>query len=147
MQTAMKVERSVVIKAEQARVWQALTTPKEIAKWFQVFDFDKAEVGQKIHTSWEPNDAVDFNETFGEVAVVEPINRFGFRWQISPPNPAMTLVVFDLETIPEGTRVTVTETGFEALPESLRQKRFSDNSGGWEYMVKSLATYVEGQPA
>jgi len=124
---------------------KALTTPEQIAKWFQVFEFAKPEVGQKIHTHWEPNDAVDFNETFGEIAVVEPISRFGFRWQISPPNPAMTLVVFDLEAVASGTRVTVTETGFEALPEGLRQKRFADNTGGWEAMIVSLATFVQGQ--
>ena len=144
MQTAMKIERSVVIKADQARVWKALTTPEQIAKWFEVFEFDRLEAGQPIHFRWEPNDAVDFNETFGEIAIVEPISRFGYRWRIAPPDPTMTLVIFDLETISDGTRVTVTETGFEALPEAQQKKRFEDNVGGWEAMVKNLATYLEG---
>jgi len=147
MQTAMKIERSVVIKADQARVWKALTTPAQIAKWFEVFEFEHLEAGQPIRFSWEPNDSVDFHETFGEIAIVEPMSRFGYRWRIAPPDPTMTLVVFDLETVPSGTKVTVTETGFEALPDSQREKRFNDNTGGWDAMIKSLATYVEGQSA
>jgi len=145
MQTAMKIERSIVIKADQARVWKALTTPTEIAKWFQVFNFDQLKAGQRIHTSWEPNDAVDFNETFGEITLVEPISRFGFSWQVALPDPTSTFVIFDLETTADGTRVTVTETGWEALPADQREKRFNDNSGGWAEMIQSLARYVEGQ--
>ncbi len=145
MVEAMKIQRSVVIKADQARVWKALTTPSEIARWFQVFEFEQLQAGQRIHTSWEPNDSVDFNETYGEITVVEPISRFGFSWQSAPPDPTSTFVIFDLETIAGGTRVTVTETGWEALPADVRQQRFDDNNGGWEQMVNSLARYVEGQ--
>jgi len=141
----MKIERSIVIKADQAKVWKALTTPEALAKWFEVFDFDRLEVGQKIHFSWEPNDAVDFSETSGEIAMVEPISRFGYRWRIAPPEPAMTLVIFDLETVPEGTRVTVTETGFEAISDAQREKRFNDNMGGWQGVMGQLAAYLQGQ--
>src|SRR5579871_3597251 len=108
MVEAMKVQRSVVIKADQARVWKALTTPSEIAKWFQNFEFDRLKAGEKFRTSWEPHESVRVTESVGEIVMVEPIHRFGYRWQIWPPDPPTTLVVFDLEAVPEGTRVTVT---------------------------------------
>ncbi|MBI1259549.1 MAG: hypothetical protein GC204_18940 [Chloroflexi bacterium] len=145
MQAVMKIERSVVIKAKQERVWKALTTPAQMVQWFERIEFERLEAGQKIKFSWEPNDSVDFNETYGEITTVEPISRFGYSWQIAPPDPTSTFVIFDLETIPEGTRVTVTETGFEALSDSQREKRYQDNLGGWEYVTNSLAQFVEGQ--
>ena len=145
MQTAMKIERSVVIKAKQERVWKALTTPEQMVQWFERIEFERLEAGQKIKFSWEPNDSVDFNETYGEITLVVPISRFGYSWQVAPPDPTSTFVIFDLETIAEGTRVTVTETGFEALSDSQREKRYQDNVGGWEYVTNSLAAFVEGQ--
>ena len=145
MQTALKIERSIVVKAAQEKVWRALTTPEAIAKWFEVFEFDRLEAGQPIHFRWEPHPSVDFTETFGEIALVEPMSRFGYRWRIAPTEPVTTLVMFELEAVPEGTRVTVTETGFEALSEGQRQQRFQDNLAGWEEVINKLANYVQEQ--
>lgn len=68
----------------------------------------------------------------GSIVIVEPMNRFGFLGQIAPPHPAQTLVVFVLETVPEGTRITVTEQDFEALPDHMRESRYKDNIQGWK---------------
>jgi hypothetical protein len=51
-------------------------------------------------------------------------------------------VIFALETVPEGTRITVTEQGFEALPDEVREARFKDNTQGWEHMLGELLAYV-----
>jgi len=70
------------------------------------------------------------------------MDRFGFRWQIAPPHPAQTLVIFALETVPEGIRITVTEQGFEALPDEVRAIRFQDNVQGWEKELGELIAYL-----
>ena len=49
------------------------------------------------------------------------------------------------KTVPEGTQVTVRESGFEALPEDVRNLRFADNIGGLGEKMPSLAHYIEAQ--
>jgi hypothetical protein len=51
-------------------------------------------------------------------------------------------VVFALETVPEGTRITVTEQGFEALPDEVREIRYQDNTQGWEQVLGELIAYL-----
>ena len=130
---AVMIERSIVVKADRERVWRAITTPEHLAKWFEPISFERLAVGEALTFGWDGE---------GSIALVEPMDRFGFRWQIAPPHPAQTLVVFALETVPEGTRITVTEQGFEALPDEVRTIRFKDNTQGWEHMLNSLSTYL-----
>jgi uncharacterized protein YndB with AHSA1/START domain len=131
------IERSLVIRASRERVWRALTTPAEIAKWFEPIGFARLAVGEPLTFTWGGA---------GEIALVEPPHRFGYRWQLVPPHPEQTLVVFSLESVPDGTRVTITETGFEALPDDARQKKLTDNTGGWEAMIAQLGEYVQRVP-
>ena len=138
MEAVQEITRSVVIHAGRERVWKALTSPEQISKWFEKFDFAQLKAG-------EPATMSDHKEIAAEIAIVEPMDRFGFRWQIAPPNPVKTLVIFTLETVPEGTRVTVNETGIDALPEDVRAARFADNVGGWAEKMPSLANYIEGK--
>ncbi len=75
--------------------------------------------------------------------MVEPPERFSFRWPAAPGSPVTPLVTFTLETVPEGTQVTVTEAGFEGLPEAQRRPRFELNDEGWRIQLASIATYVQ----
>lgn len=130
---AVVLERRIVVKADRERVWRAITTPEHITKWFEPIHFERLAVGEALTFSWNGE---------GSIALVEPMDRFGFRWQIAPPHPVQTLVIFALETVPEGTRITVTEQGFEALPDEVRQARFKENTQGWEHMLGELIAYV-----
>ncbi|MCU0490723.1 MAG: SRPBCC domain-containing protein, partial [Chloroflexaceae bacterium] len=42
-----------------------------------------------------------------------------------------------------GTRVTVTETGFEALPDEIRQQRFDSTAQGYATVLAELKVYGE----
>ena len=114
-------------------MWRAITTPEYIAQWFEPIRFERLAVGESLTFGWGGE---------GSIALVEPMDRFGFRWQIAPPHPAQTLVVFALETVPEGTRITVTEQGFEALPDEVREIRYQDNTQGWEQVLGELIAYL-----
>ena len=54
----------------------------------------------------------------------------------------MTLVTFELEEAPEGTRLTITESGFDALPLERRAKAFTENEGGWVAQLSLIAKYL-----
>ena len=127
------IKRSSVVTADRERVWRAITTPEHIAQWFEPIRFERLAVGETLTFDWGGK---------GSIALVDPMERFGFRWQIAPPHPAQTLVIFALETVPKGTRITVTEQGFEALPDEVRAIRFQDNMQGWEKELGELIAYL-----
>jgi uncharacterized protein YndB with AHSA1/START domain len=81
---------------------------------------------------------------------MEPERLFSWRWQpggnpdLDPAEPT-TLVVFVLEEVPEGTRVTVTETGFDRIPAERRGEAYRQNEAGWTGQLKNLQEYLAGQ--
>ena len=135
MKSTMEIRRSVVVAADREKVWQAITRPEQFSEWFGgKIQFERLAVGE----------GMTFFETEpGTIAIVEPPERFGFYWTAETGYPVETLVTFHLETVPEGTRITVTETGFEALPEEVRQTPFDRNSEGWSIQMENIAAYLQ----
>ena len=73
------------------------------------------------------------------IETMEPERFFSFRWHPYAIEPGVdysaeptTLVSFTLEDAAGGTRLTIVESGFDAIPESRRAKAFSMNSAGWD---------------
>ena len=52
-------------------------------------------------------------------------------------------MAFTLEDDVEGTKLTVVETGFDALPESRRVSAFSGNEKGWTGQLRNIANYLK----
>jgi hypothetical protein len=42
-----------------------------------------------------------------------------------------------------GTRLTITESGFDALPDARRAEAYEMNEGGWEHQSRLIAKYLE----
>jgi uncharacterized protein YndB with AHSA1/START domain len=81
---------------------------------------------------------------------IVPRELFAFRWHPGGdpevgPNAPTTLVTFELEEVAGGTRLTITESGFEALPLERRAKAFADNEGGWDAQLGLIAKYLARQ--
>jgi uncharacterized protein YndB with AHSA1/START domain len=53
---------------------------------------------------------------------------------------------YALEEETGGTRVTVTLTGFEALPAAAAKERLGPSGAGWEKALQNLKAFVEGKP-
>lgn|GEM_PF-175016 len=140
MTATMKAERSLVISAAQDRVWRAITNAAQISKWFDG------------SMQWEFEARAGANMTFrydskvigyGKVVTADPQTHFAFHWTPEPDVPVESLVTFRLEPAGDGTRVTVSEEGFEALPVDLRQRRYEMNSNGWGITLKNLDAYLQ----
>ena len=54
----------------------------------------------------------------------------------------MTLVVFQLEEVPGGTKLTITESGFDQIPLERRAKAFAANDVGWTAQTKLIERYL-----
>jgi hypothetical protein len=51
-------------------------------------------------------------------------------------------VTFTLEDAGASTRLTIVESGFDAIPESRRAKAFTMNSKGWDGQVENIRKFL-----
>jgi hypothetical protein len=78
-----------------------------------------------------------------------PQHRFSWRWHPYAIDPnmdyssePMTLVVFELEEVADGTRLTVTESGFNSLPVHRRADAMRMNDAGWAAQLGNIERHV-----
>jgi uncharacterized protein YndB with AHSA1/START domain len=133
------VERSIWINAARERVWRAVTESEQIRQWWgDYWEITALEVGAAVKFG-DPDDLM-----LATVAVMDRPREFAIQW---PPQPQYhsiaMLTTYRLEEENGGTRVTVTETGFEALPDDIRQKRYDSTAKGYETVLGDLKAHVE----
>lgn len=81
---------------------------------------------------------------------MESERLFSFSWHPQADDPdadysdqPQTLVEFKLEPTSGGTHLVITESGFSAMPDHLREELFRRNADGWEAQAINIATHVE----
>jgi len=138
----------MVIHAPRTRVWRAITDFREFGKWFQAEMRDPFVPGAlskgKITYPGYEHLTIEI-----QVERMEPEHLFSWRWHPYAVDPKQdysqeptTLVVFELEEIAEGTRIRVTESGFDKIPLARRADAFRMNSNGWEQQLHNIARHV-----
>ena len=79
---------------------------------------------------------------------VEPMRVLSFRWhpgiveRSDWDTEPTTLVEFLLERVPDGTLLTITESGFDNVPLERRAKAFAENAEGWTHQLTLIAKYL-----
>jgi len=48
--------------------------------------------------------------------------------------------------VPNGTQLTISESGFDQIPLSRREKAFTANDGGWEKQTTLIGKYLALPP-
>jgi uncharacterized protein YndB with AHSA1/START domain len=135
------VTRTVFITAPRERVWEALTVPEQITRWFgQTARFDSLTVGASGSFGWE-----GYGEFPVRIEEVDEPAAFAFTWgtpgePITPQNS--TTARFTLEEVDDGTLLTVVESGFADLEDPAAS--MEDNRGGWDSELGELVAYLEG---
>ncbi len=162
--TPDRIEKKVLLRAPLPRVWRAISDSTEFGVWFGVafdapFVAGKRLVGRVVPTkvdpavakSQEPYTGTPFECT---IERVEPMRHFSFRWHPFAVDPKVdyaseptTLVAFELQEVPGGTELTITESGFDRIPLERRAKAFAANDGGWAAQAKLIDKYLQGESA
>jgi uncharacterized protein YndB with AHSA1/START domain len=147
-----RIVKTIEIKASPTRVWRAITDYNEFGEWFRVALDGPFAPGQKARgRSLYPG----YEHLVFEIQVeaMQSERLFSFRWHPYAVDPKQdysseipTLVEFRLEKIQSGTRLTVTESGFDAIPAARRDEAFRMNSGGWAEQVRNVDSYVNNHP-
>ena len=144
-----RIDRTIEIDAPPDRVWRALTDAAELSAWFQVKIEGAVAPGTEVWmTSVHPGHAGQrFRVRFTEMA---PPHRFVWEWYPGAVDPTVdysreprTKVTFTLEPSERGTRLSVSETGFDAISLARRAKVYKDNSQGWAEVLVWLQKHVE----
>jgi uncharacterized protein YndB with AHSA1/START domain len=148
--TTDRIEKTIVLRAPRSRVWRAITTPAEFGAWFGVSFTGaftpSARVSGRITTK-------GYDHLTMEILVerVEPEHRFSYRWHPYAIDPNVdysaeptTLCEFTLEEVPDGTRLTVVESGFDRIPAARRSEAFRMNDGGWAAQLVNVDRYLAG---
>lgn len=148
MATTDRIEKQIVLQAPIARVWRALADTRQFGEWFRVklegeFQPGQWIRGQILHPGYEH---LKFEV---QVERIEPMRLFSFRGPAEavppgadPASVANTLVEFHLEEVPEGTKLTVIESGFASLPPERREEMYRGNLEGWSIQLENIRAYV-----
>jgi uncharacterized protein YndB with AHSA1/START domain len=148
-----RIEKQIVLRAPIARVWRAVSDSKQFGTWFGAALADRqfvpgAHVRAPITSKGYEHITLDIR-----IERVEPPHLLEYRWHPHAIDPSVdyeqeptTLVIFRLEEIEEGTRLTVTESGFDALPEHRRADAYRGNEGGWAAQLHNVERHVAGSP-
>jgi uncharacterized protein YndB with AHSA1/START domain len=171
MTTTDRIEKRVTLRAPVSRVWRAIADVREFGRWFGftlegpftpgrtvkgTFDgtLDEAAIVEHQKRMGLKPSRVKLpagSSVFCTVDRVEPERYFSFRWipygidaEADPENEPTTLVEFILEPAPEGTLLTIVESGFDQVPAHRRARAFRMNEGGWAAQAENLRKHVEG---
>jgi uncharacterized protein YndB with AHSA1/START domain len=140
-----RIEREIVVAAAAERLWELLTRPEHIGRWFEGMDVevDLRPGGTMVLTNQE------FGKFHAIVDKVEPPRRFAYRWARHPDTPVTegTATRVEFTLTPEGnrTRLRVAESGFTGTDAvKVDQQRHAEaNSQGWLQVLDSLRRYTE----
>jgi uncharacterized protein YndB with AHSA1/START domain len=165
-----RIEKTVTLRAPVSKVWRAIANAQQFGQWFGIQLEGDFVAGKQIMGTWsEKVDEEMIREeekrlgltpgdvnlpkgpaVFGTVERIEPESYFSFRWipygiddDADPDKEPTTLVEFKLEKVPEGTLVTIVESGFERVPAERRERAFLMNDSGWSAQGENLRKYVE----
>ena len=139
----LTIDREVMIEAPVEVVWRTITEPDQITQWFA----DRVDLVVKPGA----RGYMGFGEQGGPVVVevVDPPNRFSFRWNENrggePAAGNSMLVEFTLT--PDGderTHLRVVESGHESLdwPDAEKRRYADDHQSGWGEYLDRLAALL-----
>ena len=159
-----RMAKTIVLRAPRERVWRAISDAAEFGRWFGValdgeFVAGKHVVARIVKTTVDPEVAQSQDAYAGLtfdmwIERMEPPRLFSYRWHPYALDPNVdyaseptTLVSFELEDDPAGTKLTITEVGFDQLSLERRADAFEANDEGWDTQVRLLEKYLQLPPA
>jgi uncharacterized protein YndB with AHSA1/START domain len=138
------VERQLTIKAPIEVVWDALTNPAIVSRWFG----DEAEIdlrpGGAIVFGWTKE---GYGRFHARIERVEPPHLLAYRWASAAGTPVddgpSTVVEFRLRAEDDTTELHLVESGFAAMPDG--DAHAAENAQGWRSELDELVALVEAR--
>ena len=134
----------IEIDAPPERVFRALTDAKELEVWWKEESITPHPWALQPHLGghWKTggsSKSLGSWETWGEIVEFDPPRVLAMTWheRLDKSRPfGETIVKYELEPIPSGTRLRLTHSGFASY-----QAAFEDYSKGWTPVLELLRSY------
>jgi uncharacterized protein YndB with AHSA1/START domain len=138
MATKRSVRRSLVLPVPPARLWVALSDPDLLARW----------LGVAVTIEVVPGRVGSAGERTVRIDEVDPARLLTFTWwSADPDDDPPSRVRFEVESLPEGSRLTVEETALADLDDVPgRDAGAAAPDSGGETAAPALATVAAVAP-
>lgn len=142
---AFTVRRTIDIDASPEKVWQAVTDPAHISRWFGTTVLDGVGAGATGSMSFPGYATIPLR-----VEAIDEPNSISYRWNnddalgTAPDRldeASSTVFTFTLEPAGDGTRLTVVESGFENT--SQPTVNLAEHAKGWVSELDKLVSLLE----
>jgi uncharacterized protein YndB with AHSA1/START domain len=132
------VECTIWIAAPRERVWQAITDAEQLTRWYATqfaWEIPTLAVGATVKF-YSPD-----TTQLITIEVVDPPRQFTLRWHSQPE----LITTFLLEEENDGTRVTMRESGYAAVPAAARQQWLDATGASYVMSMENLKAHIEGR--
>jgi uncharacterized protein YndB with AHSA1/START domain len=136
---------TVEIAAPAERVFQSLTDPDELVRWWgspEAYRTTEWVADLRPGGRWRAGGRGADGSTFaveGEFVEIDPPRKLVQTWKPDWDGGHVTTITYRLESIPGGTRVTVRHEGFAGRPQSAE-----GHTSGWEQVLSWLQRHLSG---
>jgi uncharacterized protein YndB with AHSA1/START domain len=136
-----EIRYAVLIRADRARVYDAMTTEDGLNGWFTHSSTIDARAGGEIRFRWQDWGPEKYTgEHGGPIIAAQQPERFVFEW--NPDNASYrTRVEMNFEEAEGGTIIRLKESGFQDTPDGRR--KILENAAGWGEALTLLKFFVE----
>jgi uncharacterized protein YndB with AHSA1/START domain len=128
---------SEVLPHPLVRVWQALTEPAQVARWWAAGDV-RPVVGHRFTMDMGP-----WGQQPCEVLAVQPLRLLSYAFA---PDTLHTAITWRLDTEDGGTRLTLEHAGFE-LDDAVGLRAYEGMSRGWPGVLGRLHAFLSATAA
>lgn len=140
------VERSIWIRASRERVWQAITDPNQITRWFSPgtqWRGTGLKVGGQISVY---NPEADRDMYVQVIEHVDEPRQLITRSVPEDDGEVPHVTIWSLADENSGTRLLLTYTGYELETPGTREQNMEQNAFGFGMMLENLKAVIEGEP-
>jgi uncharacterized protein YndB with AHSA1/START domain len=143
--SAFSVRRTIRIAAPQAKVWEAVTEPEHISRWFGQAAFEGSYAGARGTLTWPDRAPIPVR-----IEAIEAQRMVSYRWGNDDASGVVpgelddahsTVFTFTLAEVADGTELTVVETGFETTSDPAAN--LADHRDGWNGELDKLVALLE----
>ncbi len=134
------IKQEVRVKASKSTVYNALTSAKELMRWFPTRVESDPRPGGKYKFEWEFNAAEHNGDQAGTYIAVTPNEKFSYGWIVKPSGHPTT-VTFSLAEANGETLVILVHSGWPDNAEG--EKMREGHAGPWNFYMENLKSYLE----
>jgi uncharacterized protein YndB with AHSA1/START domain len=145
-QDTFSVRRTIRIAAPIEKVWTAVTEPEHISKWLGLTVLVGTGAGASGTISFP-----DYGTVPLRVEAMDAPRMVSYRWGNDDAADQLpdavdtdqsTVFTFTLEAVPDGTELTVVETGFDRTSDPAAN--MASHAEGWVSELDKLVALLEG---